>query len=230
MEEEKVKTEKKITKVNSDGTKKTTSTKAERKEGAKGKRIAAILFWLAAIVCEVFAIMVISGYMFTQMDTLTAAIIWLAADLVLVIVGSQFWKKANDIDPASEANKVKFFLWNQMGLIVSILAFFPFIAILLKDKDMDPKTKKVLTIVAAAALALCSIFSIDFHPASEEDLIAAEEAIGDEDVYWTKYGKSYHIDPDCSSLTRSKELFAGSIDDAFSANRNDPCDFCVPQE
>lgn len=230
MAEEKKTTTKKITKVDSEVK---ASTKEERKKGALGKRITAIIFWLLGIAAEVVAIMLLSGYMYNKWEekisTLTLIIGLIVVDLIMVIIGSQFWKKGNDIDPAKKADKVKFFLQNQMGLIVSILAFFPLILVLLKDKDLDPKSKKILTIVAVVALALCSVFSIDFNPASEEDLLAAEQAIGDEDVYWTQFGKSYHMDPECQALARSKELFAGSIDAAFQANRNDPCDFCVPQ-
>lgn len=227
MAEEKKTTTKKITKVDSEVK---ASTKEERKKGAAGKRIAAIIFWLLGITAEVFAIMVLKGYMYVKPENQLFWLIGLiVADLIMVIIGSQFWKKGNDIDPAKKADKVKFFLQNQMGLIVSILAFFPLVLILLKDKDLDPKTKKILTVVAAAALILCSVFSIDFNPASEEDLLRAEQAIGSEDVYWTRYGKSYHLDPECQALARSNELFAGSIDAAFQANRNDPCDFCVPQ-
>ena len=45
--------------------------------------------------------------------------------IICLIIGSLLWKKANHIDPASEKNKVKFFLWNNMGLIVAVFAFVP---------------------------------------------------------------------------------------------------------
>ena len=220
--------ERTIHKVNSE---KTAQVAADRRQAAKGKRIAAIVFWVLGIVAEVFAIMLLSGYMYIDFVTpMTALIALIVIDLVLVIIGSQFWKKANDMDPASKESKGKYFLQNQMGLIVAIIAFCPLIIVLLSKKDLDPKLKKVLTVVAVAALALASVFSIDFNPTSAEELEAAEAALQGEQVYWTQFGKSYHLDPDCSSLTRSKNLWQGTIDDAFAANRNDPCDFCVPQE
>ncbi len=229
MAEEKKTTTKKITKVDSEVK---ASTKEERKKGAAGKRIAAIIFWLLGITAEVFAIMILKGFMYVAPENqMTWLIGLIVVDLIMVIIGSQFWKKGNDIDPAKKADKVKFFLQNQMGLIVSILAFFPLILVLLKDKDLDPKSKKILTIVAVVALALCSVFSIDFNPASEEDLVKAQQAYGTEGVYWTRFGKSYHIDPECQALSRTSEenKFHGTVDEAFQANRNDPCDFCVPQ-
>ena len=104
--------EKTVVKVSS-GESTTMKTKDERRGAAKGKRIAAVVFWLLAIVCEVLAIMVLSGYMYVA-NPLLWLCIFIVADLALVITGSQFWKKANDVDPVSKQNKVKFFLWNQM--------------------------------------------------------------------------------------------------------------------
>ena len=125
--------EKKITRA--DGTS-SVKTKEERKGAAMPKRILAIVFWVLGIVCEALAICVLNKYFYVS-DQLLWLIIFIVADLIMVIIGSQFWKKANDIDPASKANKVKYFLWNQMGLIVSIIAFFPLVVLLLKNKDLD---------------------------------------------------------------------------------------------
>ena len=53
----------------------------------------------------------------------TWLIVFIAADLLFVIVGSVLWKKANRFNPASKKQKIKFFLQNQLGLIVSVIAF-----------------------------------------------------------------------------------------------------------
>ncbi|MBQ1889069.1 MAG: hypothetical protein II166_10400 [Firmicutes bacterium] len=219
--------EKTVVKVNS-GESTTMKTKDERRGAAKGKRIAAVVFWLLAIVCEVLAIMVLSGYMYVA-NPLLWLCIFIVADLALVITGSQFWKKANDVDPVSKQNKVKFFLWNQMGLIVSVIAFFPLVILLLRDKDLDPKTKKIVSIVAIAALVLASAFSIDYNPVSQEEYEEAQQEYEGQTIYWTRYGKSYHTTLDCPSLSRSSTVYEGTIEEAFEANRNDPCDFCVAQ-
>ena len=225
---EKKPVEKEIIKVNSGNT--SMKTKEERKAGAKGKRVAAIIFWALAVVFEVLAILVLGGKLYLpglgQMGWLIAFIV---LDLAMVITGSQFWKRANDIDPASKENKVKFFLWNQMGLIVSVIAFFPIVILLLKDKDLDPKTKKIVSIVAAAALVIAAATSIDYNPVSEEDYVEACQELDGQVVYYTPFGKSYHTTSDCPSLSRSKTVYEGSIEDAFEAGKNDPCDFCVAQ-
>ncbi len=223
---EKKSTNKKITRV--DGTP-VRASKEERRGAAKIWRILAFVMWFLGIACEIVAVLILNGYIYTGDAKLYWLLGVLALDLILVIVGSQFWKKGNDIDPVSESNKVKYFLWNQMGLIMSVIAFFPFIILLLNNKDLDAKTKRILTIAAIIALAICSLFSIDWNPMSQEEYEEATTVLAGEEVYWTRYGKSYHLDPECSSLSRSSELFAGTIQQAIEANRNDPCDFCVPQ-
>ena len=203
------------------------------KSRATGLRIGAVVLWLFAIAFEVLCILFLNGYIFIPAETIqpmTLLIIGVAADLILVIIGSQLWKKANHIDPISKKNKVKFFLWNQMGLIVAVIAFMPLVIFLLKDKKLDPATRKIVTVVAAIALVLASLASIDWSPVSAEELDEAKATYGDGTVYWTTFGKSYHLDENCHTLNRSRTIYYGTIEEAFEANRHDPCDFCVPQD
>jgi competence protein ComEC len=46
-------------------------------------------------------------------------------------------------------------------------------------------------------------------------------------VYWTQNGKSYHYDRNCQTLKRSKKILSGTLSDAISAGKKDPCDKCV---
>ena len=151
----------------------------------------------------------------------------LVIDLILVIIGSQLWKKSNRLDPASKQNSVKFFLWNNMGFIAAVVCFLPVVILLLANKDLDAKTKKIVTVVAVIALILASVFSIDFNPVSAEELAEAQQTVGNGSVYWTQFGKSYHLDPNCHTLMRSSKVYQGTIEEAFEANRTDPCDFCA---
>lgn len=209
----------------------TPSTKPERRQKATGKRVAAVIFWLLGLACEIFCILIINKTLYFEGDKQMYFLIGgLVADLIFVIIGSQFWKRANDVDPASESNKVKFFLWNQMGLIAAIICFFPIVLILLNNKDLDKKTKKVTSIVAACALVVASLCSIDWNPVSEEDLNNAVAEYGDTTVYWTVYGRKYHLDPDCQSIQNSATVYEGTIDQAYEAGRNAPCKFCAQQE
>jgi hypothetical protein len=89
---------------------------AEAKSRARGLRITAAVLWVLAILAEVAAILMLTKYIYVSEDSMVMwLIVALAVDLVLVVIGSQLWKKANRIDPASEANKFKFWLWNNLG-------------------------------------------------------------------------------------------------------------------
>ena len=200
---------------------------AANKKSATGKRVAAVILWVLALAAEVCAILMLNGTWYIPEEQKMYWLIGaLVIDLILVIIGSQLWKKANRLDPASKQSSVKFFLWNNMGLIASVICFF----LLLANKDLDGKTKKIVTVVAAIALVLASLFSIDFNPVSAEELAEAQQTVGNGSVYWTQFGKSYHLDPNCHTLMRSSKVYQGTIEEAFEANRTDPCDFCALEQ
>ena len=194
-------------------------TTSERKGAAKSKRIIAVILWILAIGCEVAAII-----LFKKLVVLWPCLLALIVDAILCIIAAQFWKKANHIDPP--AGK---FWQNQFGAFMAVIAFAPFILILLTSKDVDPKYKKILTVVAALCLVASVGLSIDYNPVTIDDLNEAElNALGyGGECYWGKYSKSYHFDPDCQTLLRSKEVFHGTIEQAFEEGRTDPCDFCA---
>ena len=147
---------------------------AANKKSATGKRIAAVILWVLALAAEVGAILMLNGTWYIPEEQKMYWLIGaLVIDLILVIIGSQLWKKANRLDPASKQSSVKFFLWNNMGLIASVICFLPIVILLLANKDLDGKTKKIVTVVAAIALVLASLFSIDFNPVSAEELADA---------------------------------------------------------
>lgn len=209
---------------------------ATKKGNATGLRIGAVVFWLLGILFEVGAVLILNGtFSFSNPakgsdNTMVFLIAALVIDLIFVVIGSQLWKKSNDIDPASEKNAIKFFLWNNMGLIVSIIAFLPIVILFLSNKDLDKKTKTIVSVVAIVGFLIAGASSIDYNPASQEDLAAAQQtaaSMGDGTTYWTPFGKSYHFDPNCQTLLRSATVYSGTIDEAFAANRNDPCNFCA---
>ncbi len=237
-----VKTVKKVESVRQEGaqttapkTKTATASKAATpvaaadKAGAKSKRIIAVVFWVLAIVCEVLALLVFIGKMDLRfIPQLTQLIIFLVIDFIFVVIGAQFWKKANHMDPVSEENKVKFWLWNNMGVIVCCFAFIPFlIYVLFIDKEADPKMKKVASIVAAVALVLGIGLSYDWNPVSQEGLAQAEATLDGTDVYWTQFGSVYHIDQNCQHLNRSSELYEGDVATAIANNKTRLCKTCA---
>lgn len=198
---------------------------------AKGLRIGAIVLWVLALAFEILAVLVIAGKInITSGGPTAPMVIFLILDLACVIAGAQLWKKANHIDPVSEANPTKFWIWNNMGLIVCTVAFVPFIIILLTNKDADKKTKTIGTVVAVIALLLGGLLSYDFHPVSLEDKQEAVSVFGDEDVYWTRFGKCYHTSDECSALNQSEQLTKGSVEQAIAANRVRLCSFCAKRD
>ncbi|MBR5559297.1 MAG: hypothetical protein IKU72_03535 [Oscillospiraceae bacterium] len=201
-----------------------------RAEGksATGLRIGAILLWVVALVCEIMAIR-----MFNLADE-TLAIVFIVADAITCIIGSLLWKRSNRIDPPSKKNKFAFFLKSQMGLIACLICFIPLGILLLKNQDLSAKSKKLIAIIAAVCFVATAGASIDYAPVSAEEVAQAEAVAAtagnyDGSVYWTRWGKSYHFDSNCQSLRNTKEenLFDGSLSEAMSEKRTDPCDFCA---
>lgn len=197
---------------------------------AGGLRAGAIILWVVALVFEVLAFLVLIGKINLKfMPSLYQIIAFLVLDLVCVIIGSQLWKKANHIKPASEKNKLKFWLWNNMGLIVCAVAFIPFVILALTNKEADKKTKAIATVVAVIALLIGGVASYDWNPVSEEQQQAAMEAISD-DVYWSPFGKVYHTHEDCSSLNQSDSLTYGTVEQAIAEGRTRLCSFCAKKD
>lgn len=139
----------------------------DQKSGAKKLRTFAALSWVVAIGTEIGAIVLALKNKFDQ-GNLALLIGLMVVIAVFAIAGSLFWKKANRHDPASKADKAKFFFQNQLGAIITIIAFLPLLALIFMDKDMDPKTKKIAGGIGLALAALATTVGIDFNPASTE--------------------------------------------------------------
>ena len=198
-----------------------------------GLRIGAVVLWLLAVGAEIAAI-----YLLNLREE-TLVIVALVVDAIFCIAGSLLWKRANRVRPCQSKSDFVCFIWNQMGVIACIVAFIPFgLYLLLKADKISPKMKKTIAVIAAVLFLGSVGASIDYNPPSAEELAKAETAAIQEDpdfdgtVYWTRFGKSYHLDPDCFTLARTKpeNLFSGTIEEAFAANRTDPCDFCALSE
>ncbi len=219
--------EKKIIKK-ADGTTVTASQASAKKGNATGLRIGAVIAWVFAIGFEVLAILPLFGKLnITFMNTLVFVILALVLDLGCVITGALLWKKSNRIDPASKKNKVKFWLWNNMGLIVCAFAFIPFVILALTNKEADKKTKTIAVVVAVIALLIGSLFGIDWNPISAEEKADAIAEFGEDSVYWTQFGTVYHSDTECGHLNHSDELIVGTVEQAIEANKTRLCKSCA---
>ena len=228
------KTNKKLTKVkggeSSSESKKTFVPTDQSKSKAKTLRIIAILSWVVAIGLEVFAIILLKK----PPINMTWLIVLIVADLIFAVIGSLLWKKANRFDPASEKDKVRFFLQNQLGLIIAIIAFLPLVILIFTNKDMSGKQKGILGSIAAIALVIAGLTGIDYNPPSQEQYLEQTEQVkslnnGVNSVYWTKSGKSYHLFQDCSYINsdRTTEIFEGTVAQARELKKiTDLCDRC----
>lgn len=229
------KTTKKITRVQGGTSETTTETRTfvptpESKGKAKTFRLLAILAWVLAIAAEVYAIILLQK---PPVST-TWLIVCIAVALVFAVTGSLLWKKANRLDPASEKNKVKFFIQNQLGAIIGILAFLPLVILIFTNKDMSKQQKGLVGTIAVIALAIAGITGVDFNPPSQEQYLEQTKEVeslnnGQNYVYWTKSGKSYHLYKDCSYINtdRTDEIFEGTVAQARELkNITDLCDRC----
>lgn len=194
---------------------------------ATGLRVGAIILWVLALAFEFLAWFVFIGKVnFTFLPSMVQLIAFLVLDLVCVIIGSQLWKKANHIKPASEKNKTLFWLWNNMGVIVCAIAFVPFIILALTNKKADKKTKAIATVAAIIALLIGGATSIDYNPVSAEQQQAAMQTIEGK-VLWAPFGKVYHMDETCQALNQSETLTEGTVEEAIADGRTRLCAFCA---
>ena len=134
---------------------------------AKRLRIFAALAWVIAIGGEVAGIVLLRQGRFDQ-GNLPLLIGILAGIAIFAIAGSLMWKAANRHDPARKSDTAKFFFQNQLGAIVTVIAFLPLIVLIFMDKDMDPKNKKIAGGIGVVLAAAATLIGIDFSPPSVE--------------------------------------------------------------
>lgn len=139
----------------------------DQKGKAKKLRIYAALCWLVAIGTEIGAIVMLKQGKFQSgnMALLIGLMVVIAA---FAIGGSFLWKAANKHDPASRADGFRFFVQNQLGAIITLIAFLPLLILIFLDKDMDPKNKKIAGGVGVALALVAALLGWDFNPASVE--------------------------------------------------------------
>ena len=201
---------------------------AATRQNALPYRIFAFVLWILAIGFEVMAILLYTHtleFKFTVENPgwMISWIVCLALDLICVIIGSLLWKKGNHLDPASAKNKVKFWLHNNLGVIVAIVAFAPFVIFALTDKKADKKSKIIATVVAVVALLIAGLCSYDWNPLSQEEML---ENAHIDTVYWTQSGTVYHAYDDCSHLNHSVELLTGTSATAIENGKTRLCKTC----
>ncbi len=218
------------------------------KSKARNKRIIALVLWAVAIGLEFAAIF----WLLRQRDFVggdgsfvrntetglleqpgatavfpTWAFISLIAVLVVIAIlaisGSLLWKQANRLDPASREDKVRFFVQNQLGVIIAIIAFLPLIILIFTNKDMDGKQKGIAGAIGIVLALVAAYFGAEFSPASVEQYTADQSTViqllGEDSVYWTAGGSVFHVCEDVSDLQNSTEILNGTTAQAIEAGK-----------
>ncbi|WP_223586528.1 MULTISPECIES: hypothetical protein [Microbacterium] len=221
---------------------------AEAKSKATTFRWIAAVLWAVAIASEAVAIFWLlrqrdyvgeDGVLVRDPDTgllsdpgVTAqfpqwAFITLLVMLVVIaalsITGSLLWKKANRLDPARKSETLRFFVQNQLGAIIAIVAFLPLIILIFLNKDMDKGQKATAGIVGIALAVLATVIGVDFNPPSVEQYTADQSAViqllGKDEVVWVDGGSVYHVCDQVSDIQTGSEKRTGTTAQAIEAGK-----------
>lgn len=190
----------------------------EAQAQAKKLRIFAFLAWIGAMAGQVFAILKLISD-----ETMIWLIVAMVVILILAVTGSMLWKKANRLDPASEKDKTKFFIQNQLGAIMGVLAFLPLVFFIFTNKEASGKTKGIAGTIAVVAMLIAGVSGVDFNPPSVEkytkeiqEQTSDLEALNVSDnVYWTKSGNKYHLHENCHHIKESGTISNGTVKDSW---------------
>ncbi len=139
----------------------------QQKSSSTSLRIFALLSWAVAIGGEIYGIYLLRQHTFDN-GNLPLLIGILVGIAVFAIAGSLMWTAANKRSPASKADSFRYFVQNQLGAIISLIAFLPLIALILMDKNMDPKNKQIAGGIGAILAVLATFIGINFKPPSIE--------------------------------------------------------------
>lgn len=199
----------------------------EAKKQATTFRWIAVGLWALAIAGEAFVIF----WLLKQVPFTTGHLIGLIGGFVVIgalaIGGGQLWKKANRLDPASKNDKFRFWVQNQLGLIIAIIAFLPMIILVFTNKNMDGKQKAIAGSIGIVIALVVGFFNIDWNPVSVEQYSAesniVKELTGADEVYWTPAGSVFHVCqevPDVNRESAANEIRVGTVADAHAEGKD----------
>lgn len=161
----------------------------------------------------------------------------------LSITGSVLWKKANRLDPARKSDTVRFFVQNQLGAIIAIVAFLPLVILIFLNKDMSKGQKATAGIVGVVLALLATAMGTTLNPPSVEQYTADQSAViqllGQDEVVWVDGGAVYHVCDEVSAIQTGSEIRTGSTAEAVEAGKSRltlqfaselrACDLAVPE-
>ncbi|MFS0852290.1 hypothetical protein [Microbacterium sp. 179-I 3D4 NHS] len=201
---------------------------AEAKAEATRHRWTAVGLWVLAIAGEAFAIF----WLLRQSPFTTIHLVGRIAAIlvigVLASIGSVLWKKANRLDPARRSDTLRFFVQNQLGAIIAVIAFLPRIVLIFTSRYMTGGQKAVAGVVGIVVAALAVFaFGADYSPPSTEQYAAesniVEELTGADEVFWTKSGSVFHVCaavPDVNRESADGQIYQGTVATAHAEGKD----------
>ena len=196
---------------------------------AKGKagrlRLIAALLWLLAIGAEGGTIFWVLKQSPVNMVLLIAAIVVIG---ILAVVGSLLWKSANRADPAPRSEPTRFFIQNQLGAIITMIAFLPLIVMIFLNKNMSKSEKGVAGTIAIVIALIAAYFGATFNSPSSDQPSAAEVSrvvaiTGADLVFWTKDGSVYHLcraAHDVNITSQDNQIYEGTVAQAHEQGKS----------
>ncbi|MGO3885092.1 MAG: hypothetical protein ACTJHU_02245 [Mycetocola sp.] len=192
----------------------------EAAASARTRRIIALVLWALAIAAEAVAI-------FWLLKQPTINTLLLIGFIVLIgalsIIGSLLWKQANRLDPASREDRVRFFVQNQLGAIIAVVAFLPLIVLIFTNKNLDGKQKGVVGGIGIAVLLVAGYIGASLNPPSVEQYTEESNIVsqltGEDLVFWTKSGSVFHVCedvPDVNRQSQDGQIYTGTVADAHA--------------
>jgi len=94
------------------------------------------------------------------------------------------------------------------------------ITVIANGKDADLKVKSEKTLVNISSGIVNETKPTVVIPTIEQPINNTQT------YYWTPNGKSHHTTDKCSPLSRSKTILSGTLEEAITAGKIDPCDVC----
>lgn len=199
------------------------SPSPEAQRQATTARIIAWCSWALAIAVEVATIVWVIPEARERLWLLLVLLIPIA---VFAIVGNLQWKKANRLSPASKSKPLAFFVQNQLGAIMTVIAFLPLIVVVLLDKNMSGKHKAVVGVIAGVVMVLVgTLTGTEWDGGPSQEQYAEEENImlrltGQDEVFWVKGGSVFHVCdsvPDVNKESQDNQIYAGTVAEAHAA-------------
>lgn len=152
-----------------------------------------------------------------------ALIVALVVIAALSITGSILWKRANRLDPAKKSDKTRFFVQNQLGAIIAVVAFLPLIILIFLNKDMDKGQKTTAGIIGVVLAVAAVALGIDYNPPSVEQYTADQSTViqllGQDEVVWVDGGSVYHVCDEVSDIQTGSEKRTGTTAEAVEAGK-----------